>query len=354
MKKQQKNSPITINGVTVEPGNRITIDLPTGRLYTHTPMTMPLHVISGKYDGPRLFISAAIHGDEINGVEIIRRILRLPQLARMRGTLIAVPIVNVHGLINHSRYLPDRRDLNRSFPGTDKGSLAARLANLFMHEIVAKSTHGIDLHTGAIHRSNLPQVRANLDDEETNLLAHAFEVPVIISSNLRDGSLREAAAEHGIPMLLYEAGEALRFDEVSIRAGVKGVINVMRKLGMLQPSRSKSVRMMKPMVARSSAWVRASSSGILRAMIPLGGRIKKETLLGVVSDPFGERESQITSPYAGIVIGRTNLPLVNEGDALFHIARFEDVHEAEAKVEEFQEVHLPELAPAPTTESPII
>ncbi|MES9860293.1 MAG: succinylglutamate desuccinylase/aspartoacylase family protein, partial [Candidatus Thiodiazotropha sp. 4PDIVS1] len=316
------NTPFTINGNTVEPGTRTTIDLPAGRLYTHAPMTIPVHVVSGKRAGPRLFISAAIHGDEINGVEIIRRVLNSPALKRMRGTLIAVPIVNIHGLINHSRYLPDRRDLNRSFPGSEKGSLAARLAHLFMQEIVCQSTHGIDLHTGAIHRSNLPQIRANLDDEETEKLARAFDVPVIISSNLRDGSLREAAAEHGIPMLLYEAGEALRFDEVSIRAGVKGIINVMRTLEMLPATRRKSQKQIDPVVARSSSWVRAPDSGVLRAMVPLGGRVKKGTLLGVVADPFGESEFQLNSPFSGIIIGRSNLPLVNEGDALYHIARF--------------------------------
>ncbi|WP_455206014.1 succinylglutamate desuccinylase/aspartoacylase family protein [Kaarinaea lacus] len=348
-----KNEPIDINGTIIQPGTRTTIDLPAGRLYTHAPMTIPVHIVSGKHSGPCLFISAAIHGDEINGVEIIRRLLKLPTLKRLRGTIIAVPIVNVHGLINHSRYLPDRRDLNRCFPGSEKGSLAARLAYLFMNEIVAKSTHGIDLHTGAIHRTNLPQIRANLDDPETEKLARAFDVPVIISSNLRDGSLREAAAEFGIPMLLYEAGEALRFDEVSIRAGVKGITRVMRILEMLPPSRSKSKKRIEPVVARSSVWIRAPDSGILRAMVPLGGRVKKNTLLGIVADPFGEQELQIIAPYSGIVIGRSNLPLVNEGDALYHIARFEDIHEVEAKVDEFQEQHLPELIPSPNPESPI-
>jgi len=346
--------PLIINGVEITPGTRTTIDLPAARLYTHTPMTIPVQVVSGKKPGPRLFISAAIHGDEINGIEIIRRLLKLPALKRLHGTIIAVPMVNVHGIINHSRYLPDRRDLNRSFPGSEKGPLALRLANLFMKEIVEQSTHGIDLHTGAIHRSNLPQIRANLDDEETEKLARAFNVPVIISSNLRDGSLREAASNFGIPMLLYEAGEALRFDEVSIRAGVIGIVNVMRTLEMLPPSRSKSKKHIEPVVARSSSWVRAPESGILRAMVPLGSRVKKGTLLGIVADPFGETEKKVETPYNGIVIGRTNLPLVNEGDALYHIARFEDIQEIEAKVDNFHEEHSPEMLPFPTSESPII
>lgn len=348
-----KNDPLQINGTTVLPGTRTTIDLPAGKLYTHAPMTIPVHVVSGKKAGPRLFISAAIHGDEINGVEIIRRLLKLPTLKRLSGTIIAVPIVNVHGFINHSRYLPDRRDLNRSFPGSEKGSLAGRIAHLFMQEIVSKSTHGIDLHTGAIHRSNLPQIRANLDDEETERLARAFNVPVIISSNLRDGSLREAAAEYGIPTLLYEAGEALRFDEISIAAGVKGIINAMRELEMLPASRRQHKKPIESVVARSSAWIRATDSGIFRAMVPLGGRVKKETLLGVVADPFGVGDSQIMSPFSGIVIGRTNLPLVNEGDALYHIARFEDIHAVEAKVDEFQDEYSPDVIPLTHPESPI-
>lgn len=348
-----KNRAFIINGCTIGPGSRTTVDLPAGRLYTHAPMSIPVHIVSGKSDGPRLFVSAAIHGDEIIGVEIIRRLLKSAYLKRMKGTLIAVPIVNVHGLVNHSRYLPDRRDLNRCFPGSEKGSLAARIAHLFMEEIVKQSTHGIDLHTGAIHRSNLPQIRANLDDPETAKLARAFDVPVMISSNLRDGSLREAAAECGIPMLLYEAGEALRFDEVSIRAGVKGIINVMRELAMLPPLKRKSRTNIQPVVARTSFWVRAPESGILRALVPLGGRVKKGTLLGVVADPFGEQEFEIKALHNGIVIGRTNLPLVNEGDALYHIARFGDIVEVEAKVDEFQEEHLHELIPAPNPNSPI-
>ena len=346
--------PLVINGLSIQPGTQCTLDLPAARLYTHTPMSIPVHVISGKKTGPRLFISAAIHGDEINGVEIIRRVLNLPSLKRLKGTIIAVPIVNVHGLINHSRYLPDRRDLNRSFPGSDKGSLAARLAHLFMQQIVTQSTHGIDIHTGAIHRNNLPQIRANLEDPETEKLARAFGTPVIISSNVRDGSLRESAAECGVPTLLYEAGEALRFDEVSIRAGVKGIINVMRELNMLPHVRAPSKKAIEPVVARATAWVRAPDSGILRAMVPLGARVKKETLLGVVTDPFGEKEIQVMAPFAGIVIGRTNLPLVNEGDALFHIARFERVAEAAESVDMFHETLSPEISPLPTPESPIL
>jgi predicted deacylase len=214
-----------------------------------------------------------------------------------------------------------------------------------MKEIVKQCTHGIDLHTGAIHRDNLPQIRANLDHEETAFLAESFGVPVLLDSDLRDGSLREAAAEQGIPMLLYEAGEALRFDEVSIRAGVRGVTNVMRTLKMIPTSSKSRKSRIEPVVARSSTWARAPSSGIMRNSVKLGERIKKGQLLAVIADPFGQTENAILAEYNGIVIGKTNLPLVNEGDALFHIARFGEVGLVEERVGEFQELHEPGSIP---------
>jgi hypothetical protein len=303
-------------------------------------MTMPVHVINGKQAGPRLFVSAAIHGDEINGVEIIRRLLKMPALKRLRGGLIAVPIVNVYGLVQHSRYLPDRRDLNRSFPGSEKGSLTARLANLFMTEIVDNCTHGIDLHTGALHRDNLPHIRGNLDHAETGRMAYAFGVPVMLNADVRDGSLRQIAADQKIPFIVYEAGEALRFNEICIRAGLKGIIEVMRHLDMLPPSKRKHFRKaIEPVVARSSTWVRAPVSGIFRVTAVLGARVHKDSILGVIADPFGEKETLVTASAGGVIIGRLNLPLVNEGDALFHIARFEKADAVAARVEEFHNTY---------------
>lgn len=330
---------LRINGEIIAPGSNVTLELKLPELYTRTPMTMPVHVRRGRRSGPCLFVCAAVHGDELNGVEIIRRLMRRRALARIRGTVIAVPIVNVYGVIDRSRYLPDRRDLNRSFPGSGRGSLAARLADLFMNEIVAHCTHGIDLHTGAVHRGNLPQVRGKLDDEETLRLARLFGVPVLINADLRDGSLREAAAARGIPMLLYEAGEALRFDEVSIRAGVQGILNVMRGLGMLAPTRGRKRASSEPFVARSSTWVRAPASGIFHAKVSLGAHVKKDELLGAIAEPLGETESDVRTSHGGIVIGRSNLPMVMEGEALFHIASFEAVRAVAQRVEAFQSSH---------------
>ena len=329
------NLPFKIADEIVDPGTRATFDFALPALYTHTPMQMPVHIVHGKHEGPRLLVCAAIHGDELNGVEIIRRLMRQTNLHRIRGTLIAIPIVNVYGVIHHSRYLPDRRDLNRSFPGSNKGSLASRLAHLLMTEVVANATHAIDLHTGALHRSNVPQIRADLDDEKTKNLADAFGVPVIINSKLRDGSLRAAACDLGIPIMIYEAGEALRFDEVSIRVGVRGINNVMSVLGML-PAR-KSVKEPTNFTAQTSTWVRAPTSGLLLNNTELGATVSKGDVLGAVADPFGEMQIEITATTSGVVIGRTHLPLVNEGDAVIHIAHFDDISTVANQVSELQD-----------------
>ena len=330
------SSVLKIAGKQVARGQRISVNIPVARLYTHTEMTMPVHVLRGKKDGPRLFVSAAIHGDEIIGVEIIRRLLKLKTLQRLRGTLIAVPVVNVYGFINQTRYLPDRRDLNRFFPGSDKGSLTSRLADIFMGEIVANCTHGIDLHAGSHHRINLPHIRACLSNPETEKLAFAFGAPVILNANLRDGSLRQAVEEAGIPMLLYEAGEALRFDELAVRAGVKGILAVMRHLGMLSSRGVKTSRIL-PMVASSTSWVRAPVSGILRTQIPLGGKLRINQKIGQIADPFDEHETAVISPVAGIVIGRMNLPLIHKGDALFNVAGFDDTVAVSESLDDFKQ-----------------
>jgi predicted deacylase len=330
---------ITIGNTVIKPGTHTTVQLPIASLYTRTQMDMPIHIIHGKKAGPRLFISAAIHGDELNGVEIIRRLLIKKSIKNLSGTLIAIPIVNMFGLIQHSRYLPDRRDLNRSFPGSTKGALAARLAHIFMETIVKTSDYGIDIHTGALHRTNLPQIRAKLDDVETRELANAFGVPVIINSDVRDGSLREAAANNGVKTLLYETGEALRFDELGIKAGVRGILRVMRHLGMLKSIKRKEV-VREPYIARSRYWVRAPHSGVLRSVKKLGDHVSKNELLGNISDPtdiFSESEFPVRADRAGLIIGKTNLPLVNEGDAIYHIAYFTDSSEVAQEIENFQQ-----------------
>ena len=329
-------SAISVGGTTVKPGRQATVQVPVARLYTHTRMTLPVHVVHGRRQGPRLFISGAIHGDEIIGTEIIRRLMTLKRLKSIRGTLLTVPVVNVYGFLQHSRYSPDRRDLNRFFPGSEKGSLTSQLAGTFMQVVVQGCTHGIDLHAGSNHRANLPQVRAALDAPETLALAKAFRVPVIINAKIREGSLRHAAAQMGVTTLLYEAGEALRFDEVAIRAGVRGVISVMQTLGMLT-SKKVPASEIDPLIADTTSWVRAPVSGILRMKVPLGGRVAKNSKIGEIADPFGGQGVDIHSPVSGMVIGRLNLPLVYRGDAVIHIAHLDRLKSIEPVIEEFRE-----------------
>jgi len=311
-----------IGGARIVRGEGRIVQLPVANLYTNTPVTLPVRVLRGKEPGPTLFVSAALHGDEIIGVEIIRRLLTLPILKQLRGTLLAVPIVNTLAFLHQSRYLPDRRDLNRSFPGSDRGSLAARLANLFLKEIVGRSAYGIDLHTGAIHRPNLPQIRADLTKPETLKLAHAFGAPLLLNSVPTTGTLREYTTRKGIPVLLYESSEALRFDEVSIRIGVRGVLNVLEAVGMLPPPKRPRPLPPEPEIAADDAWVRAPASGILRAQVALGEEVRRGQVLGIIGDPLGQLDAKVISGTDGIVIGRLSLPLVYEGDALFHIAQF--------------------------------
>ncbi|EWG98681.1 succinylglutamate desuccinylase/aspartoacylase family protein [Halomonas sp. BC04] len=328
-------APFELAGVKVMPGHRIQIDVPVARLYTHAPLHIPVEVVHGRQPGPILLVCGGIHGDEINSVEIVRRLLRSKQIQGLRGTLVAVPIVNVFGFMQHTRYLPDRRDLNRCFPGSESGSLGGRVAALFREQIVDHASHIIDLHTGAIHRTNLPQIRAQLSPgSETERMANAFGAPVILNAELREGSLRHYAQNRGIPVLTYEAGEALRFDEWAITPGVRGVLRVMRRLGMLTGEHR---RRLPPAaeLANGSSWARAPIDGILRPKVRLGARVAKGEVLGKVADPFGNAEEAVISMADGIVIGMSRLPLANEGEALFHIARFDEIEEAENAVEGF-------------------
>ena len=302
----------------IPPARTKRIEIPVARLPTQTMLSLPVIVINGYTEGPILWVSAAIHGDEINGVEIIHQVLQKISPKRLRGTVIAVPIVNVFGFIEQSRYLPDRRDLNRSFPGSKRGSLASRIAHLFVQEIVNHSTHGIDLHTAAAHRNNLPQIRANLDDPVTYQCARAFGTSVIIHSQLRDGSLRQAATQKGIPVLLYEGGEALRFNSHAIYIGVQGILRVMETLDMYEFQFDHFP--LEPIEVQNTQWVRASRSGILQLSIELGERVYKRQLLGVISDAFGDTSVKVRAPADGLVIGNQQNPLVNQGDAIVNLA----------------------------------
>lgn len=327
---------IRISDIEVSSGERKCVTIALPNLYHSEPVLMPTYVTCGKKSGPTLLVTAAIHGDEINGTEIIRRVLKQKFLSSLRGNLICVPVVNVYGYLYQSRYLMDRRDLNRSFPGSTSGSIAARLAKVLVTELITHATHLIDLHTGALHRSNLPQIRASLQQTETLRLARAFDAPVIIDSRERDGSLRQMASDLKKPLLLYEAGEALRFDEQSIKLGVRGILNTMRALKMLPPVEKKATK--PSTVVSSTHWVRAEVSGNLQSHKRLGDHVNKGEIIGTIANPFDLSVHEVRSTYKGIIIGQCKLPPVHEGQALFHIALLEHPQASHVQVHQLEDL----------------
>ena len=322
-----------IAGKIIPPGTDARVNIETTQLYTNTPVHMPMHVFHGKEDGPTLLVCAAIHGDELTGIEVIRRLIKDERMKSIKGTLILVPIVNHLAFIHRSRYLPDRRDLNRFFPGLDTGSLASRIAQKFMTEVVEHATHIIDLHTAAVHRTNFPQIRTNIDNPQNLELAKAFGLPMVLNAELIEGSLRYSAGQLGKCAITYEGGEALRLSEDAIKPARRGVINVMAHLGMLDIEKP---ALLVPTIANSSLWVRADADGILNNEVELGAHVKQGQLLGTINDPMGDFETRITSPVNGIVVGATTIPLVHQGEALYHIASFRKVSSVAQKIDDLR------------------
>ncbi len=306
---------IIINNQEILPGQNVQINLNVAKLPTHTMIDLPVFVFRGKRKGPRLLIMAGIHGDELNGVETIRRLITNKSIIPTKGMVVAVPIVNVYGFLNKSRYLPDGRDLNRSFPGTKTGSLASRVAHTMMNEILPVIDYGVDLHTGGAN-NNYPQVRCTFDVPDNLTLARAFAPPFIINSKLRDDSLRKAVHEMGKTMLVFEAGEALRFDELAIKEGINGIKRLMKHLKMRSPNPRK---LRKPVEIESTSWIRARNSGIYRAFVEYGQKVNRNQIIASITDPFGETEHKIKSGVNGYIIGIRSLPVVNRGDALINI-----------------------------------
>ncbi|HVS66855.1 MAG TPA: succinylglutamate desuccinylase/aspartoacylase family protein [Thermoanaerobaculia bacterium] len=278
-------------------------------------------VLHGAGAGRSAWINAALHGDELNGLPIVRQILDRLDPATMSGTLFAVPVVNVIGLVQSSRYLPDRRDLNRAFPGSLRGSLASQLARILMDQVVSRCEVGLDLHTGSDGRENLPQVRCNLDDEETRELARAFGTPVTLHGMAPRGSLRNAATRLGKKVLNYEVGEALRFDDRGIRLGVEGSLRVLQRLGITDtplPTPTHAT-----LESRRSSWARARRSGFCRLDVELGSRVQPQQVVATISGVLERNVAQIRTRIGGIVIGVSRKALVHRGDALVHVARID-------------------------------
>lgn len=309
------NRYITINGRKIAAGKNALVNLRIAKLPTHTVIDLPIYVYRGEEDGPVLLITSGLHGDELNGVETLRRMISDGSVVPDRGTVIAVPIVNVYGFLNNSRYLPDGRDLNRSFPGTKSGSLAGRLAWTMMNDVLPIVDFGIDLHTGGAN-TNFPQVRCDASNEKNLELARAFAPPFIVNSPLRDGSFRKAADKKGKSVLVYEGGESLRFDELAITECINGVLRLMDYLEMTDngaPEKNETRVIMK------NTWIRAQTSGLYRPFVACGDTVKKGQVLATITDPFGEAEIKTKARHKGYVIGLRSIPVVNRGDALINI-----------------------------------
>lgn len=331
-------SSFEIGGQSFEPGQKGVVDLHIGSLIDYQPVTMSVHVRRSRKPGPTLLLTAGIHGDELIGVEILRRLLKSSRLKGLRGTLVVVPVVCMPAFLSRSRYLPDRRDLNRLFPGSPEGSLGARLAAAFSQEVVTKCTHSIDFHAGAVGRPNLPQIRVSPEDGVGLEMAKAFKPPVVIETSMREGSLRSHLRSLGMPALLYEAGEAYRLDPAAVRYALRGIFGVMRHLEMLPPSRRVSEPRTRTVIAGTTGWMRAPQGGIFTALKDLGNAISEGTKLGHVADPFGQKEIPIVSTVSGIIIGITREATADEGDALFNIATTSNPARAEAHIQRHDEV----------------
>ncbi|MGV3539207.1 MAG: succinylglutamate desuccinylase/aspartoacylase family protein [Rufibacter sp.] len=305
-----------INDIPIYPGERKLVRLNISRLPSGTEIDIPIHVFRAQAPGPVLLLMAGMHGDEVNGTELIRRMIRREMLYPQQGTILAIPILNIYGFLNFSREVPDGKDVNRSFPGNAKGSLASRVAARFTKEVLPLVDYGIDFHTGGRSKCNFPQVRCRLEDGNSAALARVFGAPFILNSNYRPGSLRKEAASLGKSIIVYETGESLRFDEPGINLAMEGTHRVMQHLGMLENAVPASHP---PVICQGTTWIRARRAGLFRSFVKNGQAISRGQQVGAVSDPYGYATHPITSHVSGYVVGINNMPVVNQGDAILHI-----------------------------------
>jgi uncharacterized protein len=307
---------IVIAGQEIGPGEFKEIDINIARLPSHTVIDTPIYVSRGDEDGPVLALTAGMHGDEINGMEIVRRLLDSGLHQPKRGVTVCMPIVNVYGFLNYSRDVPDGKDINRSFPGNKNGSLASRVAYHLMNEVIPFIDVGIDFHTGGAMRANYPQVRAVLANARNVELANAFHAPFTIDSSFRPNSLRKEASRKGKNIIVYEGGESLRFDQQAIEEGLAGTLRMMKFLNMIDwaPDPSEENK-----VIWSTTWIRSKNAGLFQSNVKCGQLVHKGEWVGTITDPFGEFKEQIRANETGYVIGLNHIPVINAGDALMHI-----------------------------------
>ncbi|HYG17838.1 MAG TPA: succinylglutamate desuccinylase/aspartoacylase family protein [Ohtaekwangia sp.] len=307
---------VRIAGHDIRPGEFKEIDINIVRLPSHTVIDTPIYVSRGWEDGPVLALTAGMHGDEINGMEIVRRLLDSGLHQPKRGVTVCMPIVNVYGFLNYSREVPDGKDINRAFPGSKNGSLASRVAYNLMHEVIPFIDFGIDFHTGGAMRSNYPQVRAVLRDDKNLELAHAFHAPFTIDAPFRPNSLRKEASRKGKNIIVYEGGESLRFDQQAIEIGVAGTLRLMKHLNMIDwaPEVQEENK-----IIWNTSWIRAKNAGLFQSSVHCGQLVHKGEWVGTITDPFGEFKEQVIATETAYVIGLNNIPVINAGDALMHL-----------------------------------
>ena len=316
MDVKEENKIIEIGGEQIAPGQDKLVHISIDRLPTGTLIDVPIYVFNSEKPGPTILIQAGLHGDEINGIEIVRRMIHEKYFKIKKGTIIAVPILNVFGFIHFSRDLPDGKDVNRSFPGSKSGSLASRLAYHYTTAIFPQIDFCIDLHTGGGRRHNYPQIRYTEGDEGSEQLAAIFDAPFSFHSELIGKSFRKVALKRGIATIVYESGESMRFDDFSIQKGVQGILNILEHFSMTGPMFMEGT---KTIYLDKRRWLRAPTAGMFIPKILNGTAVEKGQVLGVITDAFAHRYKELQSPLNGYVICINNQAVVNQGDALFHL-----------------------------------
>ncbi|MFV8341423.1 succinylglutamate desuccinylase/aspartoacylase family protein [Flavobacterium sp. XS2P39] len=313
-------TPIVLFGESIIPGESKTINVEIARLHTTTKLNIPIIVRRSKFDGPVVLFSAGIHGDEINGVEIVRQLIHKKINKPKRGTVICIPIINVYGFVNKSREFPDGRDLNRVFPGSKTGSLASRFAFHILAEIMPLVEYAVDFHAGGASRFNAPQIRVAHNNEELKVLADVFNAPFTLYSRNIMGSFRSSSERMNVKMLLFEGGKSLDINNDIADEGVNGAKRLLAHLDMLDPKHTVVKQKSHTIYIEKSGWIRAKCSGLLHDYNTIGKFIKKGTILATITDPYGKFERKVKAPNDGYVINANHSPIVYEGDAIYHMS----------------------------------
>lgn len=321
MDAKEENKDIIIGGQTVTPGEDKLLKINIDRLPTGTVIDIPVYVFNAKKPGPTILVQAGLHGDEVNGIEIVRRMLDEKRFEVEKGAVIAVPILNIFGFIHFSRDVPDGKDVNRSFPGTKSGSMASRIAYYHLTEIMHQIDYAIDLHTGGGQLHNYPQIRYTAEDTMSIKLAEVFNAPISFPSKLIKGSFRNAAYRMKKPTVVFEAGESMRFDDDSIIEGIQGILNVLKHFGMITTIEPKYVERNKTILLDNRRWLRAPTAGMFIPKITNGSEISKGQVLGIVTDTFAKHTRQIKAPFDGYICCVNHQAVVNQGRALFHVGK---------------------------------